>query len=501
VLKTVTVAYASGVPTATFEFASAVANPTLITPTTGWTAALDTDTKKVKVTGTAAAGVTPVKLTVKNNSDSKTTTVEYDVPGSETVAAGTYTIVAYGGGDTVTLKDASGTEKLYYIGGTDAALKNLIETIYTPNAPGTTDTVETNKTAIAYTTTNKATVSDKVLGLFKIVVPASGGSGGGGGSGGSGTGTLKVNITGTDLPTEAGASTTNLIVIDIGKPGVDNSPSGGTLPTFYIPNQGLGAQSGSYGHIRLRVNEGASLVIEADNTGYTGSGGGAGHPCPNGYFNGGCVEVMSGGKLRDGAYEGFPLGANAVILNRYGSSLSVGPESVNNSSGTPDYDKYYKGVLVGPSSDNARIQWDTATEDTYLEVRPGKIATNAKLTVKKSVGLIYSVWFVDNASLTIDVTSSGDEIFSNGNGGYIHGLMSREDAAANADYNFYGNSATSITISSGSFLDKRFLEAGARDLVAADILSSTTTISAPTTGASVEYEAGTGITGILISYP
>jgi hypothetical protein len=60
---------------------------------------------------------------------------------------------------------------------------------------------------------------------------------------------------------------------------------------------------------------------------------------------------MAGGKLRDGAYEGFPLGSNAVILNRFGSYLSVGPESHN-----PDatavwatYTAHYSGYLVGPA--------------------------------------------------------------------------------------------------------------------------------------------------------
>jgi hypothetical protein len=42
-------------------------------------------------------------------------------------------------------------------------------------------------------------------------------------------------------------------------------------------------------------------------------------------------------------------------------------------------------------------------ESVFLEVRPGKIATDAKLIARKSIGVIYSVWFVGNASITINI--------------------------------------------------------------------------------------------------
>ena len=203
-----------------------------------------------------------------------------------------------------------GEAKLYDV--PDAPLA-VLKAVYEPNKPGSTDSVSldaaatpsVSKTAVTYT----AALSAEVLSLFQFT---------------TGTESIdKVEITGTALPdaTTYNATQTNLIVIDIGKPGADNS----ALPKFYIPVQGLGADGGSYAHIRLRVNNGAELVILADNSAYA-SNGGAGHPAPDGYFNGGCVEVMSGGKLRDGAFEGFPLGSNAVILNRSGSYLSVGAE-------------------------------------------------------------------------------------------------------------------------------------------------------------------------------
>jgi hypothetical protein len=201
---------------------------------------------------------------------------------------------------------------------------------------------------------------------------------------------------------------------------------------------------------------------------------------------------MAGGKLRDGAYEGFPLGANAVILNRYNSYLSVGPEPESPEANTGGY-IFYEGFLIGPSSGSPRIEWNASGNGalSYVEVRPGEIATNAQLTAKKSVGLIYSVWFVDNATLTIDAAGEAVEIFEGG----AHGIQ-----ANGGTFKFYGSgSNTIITIKAGNFLDGRFLDSsetaspvgGASDI----------TISGPgITGTEVEYGDGTNIKGRLITY-
>jgi hypothetical protein len=382
-------------------------------------------------------------------------------------------------------------------------LRTLFNAIYTPNAANTTDTVESGKGTITYTTA----ISQAALALFKITIgPASSQD--------------KVQIKGTALPTAQGASSGNLIVIDIGVPGgTDNSG----LPTFYIPHQGLGASTidGDYSHIRFRVNKGASLVIEADNTAYEAADddgiAGAGNAGATGYFKGGCVEVMDGGKLRDGAWEGFPLGTDAVILNRYNSYLAVGPETYKNQdmlsyTGTDAPQKYYSGWLIGPSgaSPSPRIEWDTGNGPaSYVEVRPGEIATDAKLTAKKSLGLIYSVWFVNGAQLTIDVDAQETPIFTDGqeeNPTTLHGIAANESKSS--DFNFYADSSAeasvSIIIKQGNFLDGRFLSAktGETEDTAVPVMATSGDITLNTTSETTkEYGDGTGITGKLISPP
>jgi hypothetical protein len=324
-------------------------------------------------------------------------------------------------------------------------LKAIFNAIYTPNAPDTTDdmTFDPDKEAVEYT----ADISEKVLGLFKITIGASAKDD-------------KIELTGTDLPdkdlVDPAASEENLIVIDIGLPGtVDNDG----LPTFYIPldktdgtGKGtLGNGSTSYAHIRLRVNKGANLVIPAGNKMYIDNGAGSGNSCPEGGFKDGCVEVMAGGKLRDGAFEGFPLGSNAVILNLQGSYLAVGPEpDSDDATGTRKsaYDNYYSGWLIGPDAggaDKPRIKWDDKNAPSdYLEVRPGELAISADVTVQKGLGLIYSVWFIGDTTVTIDVPANDPS--------GLQGLF------ANGDFRFYGTTnEAKIIVKQGSKLHKYFL--------------------------------------------
>jgi hypothetical protein len=270
-------------------------------------------------------------------------------------------------------------------------------------------------------------------------------------------------------------------VIDIGLPGtVDNAD----LPTFYIPcaeGGGLGNDSDSYGFIRLRVNKGASLVIEADNSGYPNSA------STTGKFKDGCVEVMPGGKLRDGAYEGFPLGPNAVILNRAGSYLAVGPADTQN--------KYYTGWLIGPSGSGAnapRIVWDNA--QGYIEVRPGALAISADVTVKKSLGLIYDVWFIDGPTVTIDAKDDNDTDPMPSN---LKGLF-----ANGKDYKFYGNKeankTATIIVKQGSTLHNAFLTLGDTDW-SKFITASSGNITITNAGANGNSKVypGTAISGYL----
>ena len=218
--------------------------------------------------------------------------------------------------------------------------------------------------------------------------------------------------------------------------------------------------------------------------------------------------MMAGGKLRDGAFEGFPLGSNAVILNRSGSYLLVGAEERGNGTHPIEdsYNTHYRDYLLAPSTETtARIVWDASgnTADSYLEVRPGVIATTAKLTAQKSVGLIYSVWFVGSAHLTINAASEGEGWIGNS----LHGLVANESATdATPDYNFYANTAgTVITIKTGSSLDKRFLTANSGSAATPAFITasgSDTTISGTTTGDEEDYvDDSTGISGYLIPAP
>jgi hypothetical protein len=370
----------------------------------------------------------------------------------------------------------------------------VINAIYNPNKETTTaDTIETGKTAFAL----DATLSAAALNLFEIEINNNGK-------------VVKVNITGDVLPAAPASGSPDadkIVVIDVGSPSEVN-----TLPTFYIPYQKLGVENGAYGHIRLRVNNGAELVILADNSNYISNESGTNN-CEDGYFNGGCVEVMAGGKLRDGAFEGFPLGAQAVILNRYNSYLSVGPEpgtdDAKANSGTA-YTNYYAGYLLAPASEtNTRIKWEAAdsvtTGGSYLEVRPAQIATNAKLTVKKSLGLIYSVWFVDNAQVILDVPTSSNEA---GFPASFHGLASNEKGNGGADFNFYATASKPvIVIKLGNSLDGRYLASGSKtdteaaNLMISNAIASDVTITSPASGTSVEYGTGTGISGWLVTPP
>jgi hypothetical protein len=395
--------------------------------------------------------------------------------------AGTYTLAYYDSYGVAGLK--SGSSTAWYLV-TDAALKTRFNAIYTPNKPDSPkDEIESNKTTVSY---NQA-ISDAVLGLFSITL-------------GSSASNDKYEIKGAVLPdaTSTGANVNKPLVIDIGLPGGEANSG---LPTFSIPVQGLGAdETTSYSHIRFRVNSGASVVILATNTGYINSG--AGNSCPTGYFNGGCIEVMSGGMLRDGAYEGFPLGANAVILNRLGSYLAVGPEAGSTDANAKQeaYNAYYSGWLIGPSSGEPRIEWDSGDQaGDYIEVRPSRLAISANVTVKKNLGLIYSVWFVNGPRVTIDAKNEaagliGDKkgLFANGEGYKFYGTV-----ASSGGHN-PGNPAATIVIKGGSTLHKMFLTANGTDktnFITAEANTDITIANKGGTDTGVLYE--NGITGYL----
>jgi hypothetical protein len=469
----------------------------------GWTiTGGGTNTNTVIATPTNPVVGTPVSITLTAaNPDDATKTVatpEVTVrPVSEVFSrpsSATEYTVAYSDEYGVTaLKSSGNNTEWYYV--TDSKLKTVFNAIYIPNAPGTRDLIESPKTTVSY----NDTISEAVLGLFSITLDPTDAA------------KDKYEIKGAGFPTAAatGASKTNPIVIDIGIPGENNSG----LPTFYIPPQGLGADATTnYAHIRFRVNEGANVVILTNNSGYIAQG--AGKSCETGFFNGGCIEVMRGGKLRDGAFEGFPLGSDAVILNRLNSYLAVGPEPGNGDAtgaAKTAYDNYYSGWLIGPDTNRTdeipRIAWGTGDQTgNYIEVRPGQLAISGNVTVKKTLGLIYSVWFVGGSTVTIDAGNSANTTTI----GNMKGLF-----ANGTDYKFYGTSGSSggvntseptatIVIKPGSTLHKLFLTANGTDAttfitVDANATSNKTiTNKGNTDNASLEeYGTNTGIKGYL----
>ncbi|MDR1095949.1 MAG: hypothetical protein LBL31_06140 [Spirochaetaceae bacterium] len=361
---------------------------------------------------------------------------------------------------------ASGQTDKWYRISAESAEERIIRAIYQPNKPGAVKSAGGDKTAADFT----PALSAAVLKLFTV------------------TGINTVAVRGEVLPAADayGASSNNLIVIDVGIP---NAADNGSLPLFSIPDRGLGSRGGNYAHIRLRVNTGAQLAVLADNSGYNPWG--VSVPCPVGLFAGGCVEVMAGGKLRVATYDGFPLGENAVILSHYGSYLALGPAS-----GASDYndgeDTYFSGYLVGPAQvpgNEVRIEWDDQSTDVWLEMRQGRIATNAKLTVKELARLSHSVWFAGDATITV-----------NGGGQ----LLANESVARNLDANFYANTARMvISVREYGVFDRRFLKRGAQDTdsIMTNINEVAFPIHGTTTGQLVTYINGTGISGYLIPDP
>jgi hypothetical protein len=421
------------------------------------------------------------------------------------------------GNDAIVVSTVSAPKTFWrYLPGSNAStgkdIKTLFDAICAPNSVGSPlddfkATGEEGKTSIPY----DVDIAAKVLQLFYVTLDTTSGNGN----------NDAVYISGKALPTlptgkNYKSDGSNLIIIDIGLPNAKNE-----LPKFYIPNQGLGVDAATtYPHIRFRVNNGASLSLLADNSTYespvssnrsTHGVVGAGS-CPEGYFNNGCVEVMAGGQLRDGAFEGFPLGANAVILNRAGSYLAVGPErtfdyvwATNNSVDNAHY-RWYAGWLIGPADAKPRIVWDNGnTAGKYIEVRPKEIAIDANVTVKKSVGLIYSVWFVGETTVTVDVDTTDTLALVSASGwgssnpaAPIKGLAANNRNPSQIDYKFYGNEKASIVVRRGSYIGKSAIVSVNDATGLATFIGDATkdvTITGTADGTKKEYSTGTSIEG------
>jgi hypothetical protein len=280
-----------------------------------------------------------------------------------------------------------------YINKADADLRRILEAVCQPETP------------------------PSVLDLFKITVGAE-------------SAADRIEIRGSELPPSA--------VINIGLPagGAENSK----LPAFHITYRGLGEEGGSYPDIKLRVNSGAYLVIEADEDGEQGD---------DGYLANAVIEVAGGGKLRSEAREGFPLGQGGVVISRLNSYLAVGKDD---------------GWLIGPFGVNPVIAWGTGDQNGgYIEIREEgrRIAFDADLHIIKTLRLAYSLWFIGGPALNIAAADTVD-----GKRGLFTDNGTRKFYGTSSESGGQNTAVTSakIIVSSGSSLSKSFLTDGNSDV-------------------------------------
>jgi hypothetical protein len=127
-----------------------------------------------------------------------------------------------------------------------------------------------------------------------------------------------IEIKGTKVPN--GTSSSDIREIHVGKPDADNS----ALPDFVIPKGALGSTETSvlYQFSRIVINNGAYVNIDSDQY-LTATGVSAAQTTAGNYRNGN-VEVKSGGKVRDSAYNDWPLGTNSTFTVEAGGYMSVG---------------------------------------------------------------------------------------------------------------------------------------------------------------------------------
>jgi hypothetical protein len=215
-----------------------------------------------------------------------------------------------------------------------------------------------------------------------------------------------IKLAGTDVPT--GTNTTSLVKINVGVPDEDN----GALFDVVIPVGELGTGSTSYTYTWIVVNNGAYLDVNANQI--LGSPGLA----SGGNFENGTVRVANGGKVRDSAWMGWPLGSNSAFRVLYGGSIAVGKGDRDGHAWLDGYTALYpaeypnfgsfEGWLIAPSGDNTKAVWgsrgSSSEEDGYgfLDAFDTNVVIYGNVTIKKSTGLIYDVLLVAGTTLTIE---------------------------------------------------------------------------------------------------
>jgi hypothetical protein len=219
-----------------------------------------------------------------------------------------------------------------------------------------------------------------------------------------------IKLAGTSVPTGTSDVPAR---INVGVPGENNV----ALLDVVIPPEGLGADiSTTYTYTWIVVNNGAYLDVNATQTM-------GGDMTSVGKFQSGTVRVANGGKARDSAWMGWPLGSNSAFRVLYGGSIAVGKGDRDGhtwvdgytgelASGHPYYPAF-EGWLIAPSSEsNTKAVWggqvSSGEEDGYgfLDAFGTSVVIYGNVTIKKTAGLIYNVLLVAGTTLTIDDDAS-----------------------------------------------------------------------------------------------
>ncbi|MDR3275731.1 MAG: hypothetical protein LBT11_00745, partial [Treponema sp.] len=337
---------------------------------------------KVEVRGTGSAG-TELTVTVTNNGESATakfTAVDakFARPASTPVE---YTVQEVKAGGIAQLKPA-GDAKWYYVA--EEKLLTNIDIIYRAN--------KDLPAALALFHLVVAPEANKAKAWFN----ASPGD--------------YIKLKGTAVPT--GTNAASLVRINVGVPGENNA----ALLDVVIPPGELGAtEDTSYTYTWIVVNNGAYLDVAATQTM-------GGEMTDSGKFKNGTVRVAAGGKVRDSAWMGWPLGSTSAFRVLWGGSIAVGKGDRDGHTwvdgytakmeSSHDYYGSFEGWLIAPSSDtNATAVWGTkgssSEEDGYgfLDAFDTNVVIYGNVTIKKTAGLIYDVLLVAGTTLTIDAAA------------------------------------------------------------------------------------------------
>jgi hypothetical protein len=270
-------------------------------------------------------------------------------------------------------EDATGESETVWYYVSDSGLNNIFDSVYTPNRN-----------------------VEGAVALFHIVLAA---------DSDDDAAVDVIEVKGADVPKRS-SDGDGFVYIEIGK----NDGTVNNLPDFIIPPGGLGASAGendsvSYKGTILRVNKGAYLNIDSDQTlenAFTDAAFSAGTA---GKFKDGSVYIMAGGKVRDSAYKAWPLGEGSVFTVYKGGYLAVG-QGVNTGEATgDDFEKAnYGGWLIGGGTDDGKVVFGGANESI---VNPCIVVTNTSVvlkgvaTVRADISLMYDLWLTAGSQLTV----------------------------------------------------------------------------------------------------